>query len=170
MKNLFLLLAISTTLIFTSCEGPSGPPGPPGADGDVYLGQVFEANINFNEGNGFSRLVTFPSDIIVYESDVVLVYVLEGVTNGDIDIWSQLPQTYFLPQGTLLYTFDHTFLDVRIFLDANFNLSTLGSDYTDDQIFRIAILPAEYADANLTMEELMYNLQVDTTDIEILPN
>jgi len=99
-----------------------------------------------------------------------LVYVLEDVTNGNIDIWSQLPQTYFLPQGTLLYTFDHTFLDVNIFLDANFNLSTLGSDYTDNQIFRIAILPAEYADANLTMEELMYNLQIDTTDIEILPN
>ena len=170
MKNLFLLLAISTTLIFTSCEGPSGPPGPPGLDGDIYLGQVFEANINFNEGNGYGRLITFPSSIEVYESDVVLVYVLEGVTNGDIDIWSQLPQTYFLPQGTLLYSFDHTFLDVSIFLDANFNLSTLGSDYTDDQIFRIAILPAEYADSNLTMEELMYNLQIDTTDIEILPN
>jgi len=170
MKNLLLLLAISTTFIFTSCTGPSGPPGPPGLDGVSNLGQVFEANINFNEGNNFSQLVTFPSNIIVYESDVVLVYVLEDVVNGDIDVWSQLPQTYFLPQGTLLYTFDHTFLDVKIFLDANFNLSTLGSAYTDNQIFRIAILPAEYGDANLTMEELMSNLQIDTTDIEILPN
>jgi len=167
MKNLLLLLAISTTLIFSSCEGPSGPPGPPG---DTLLGLVFEANINFNEGNGYSRLVTFPSNVTVYESDVVLVYLLEGVTDGDIDIWSQLPQTYFLNQGTLLYTFDHTFLDVNIFLDANFNLNTLGSDFTNNQIFRIAILPAEYASANLTMDELMSNLQIDTTDIEILPN
>jgi hypothetical protein len=167
MKNLFLLLAMTTTLIFTSCEGPSGPPGPPG---DTILGQVFEANVNFNEGNSYSRLVTFPSNIVVYESDVVLVYLLEGVTNGDIDIWSQLPQTYFLDQGTLLYTFDHTFLDVNLFLDANFDLSTLGSDFTNDLIFRIAILPAEYANTNLTMEELMSNLQIDTTDIEILPN
>ncbi len=169
MKNLFLLLAFSTTLIFTSCEGPSGPPGLPGLDGETILGQVFEANITFTEGNGYGRLITFPSSIEVYESDVVLVYLLEEVVNG-YDVWSQLPQTYFLLQGTLLYTFDHTFLDVNIFLDANFNLSTLGSNYTDDQIFRIAILPAEYGKSNLTMEELMYNLQIDTTDIEILPN
>jgi len=166
MKNLFLLLAISTTIIFTSCEGPSGPPGPPG---DTILGQVFEANINLNEANDYFRRVNFPSNIVVYESDVVLVYLLEYVDNG-IDVWSQLPQTYFLDQGTLLYTFEHTFVDVDIFLDANFNLQTLGSDFTDDLIFRIAILPAEYGDANLTMEELMSNLQIDTTDIEILSN
>ncbi len=164
MKKLFLLLAISLTFIFTSCEGPQGPPG------DSFLGQVFETNINFNEGNGYSRLVTFPSNITVYESDVVLVYVLEDVVNGDIDVWSQLPQTYFLPQGTLLYTFDHTFLDVNLFLDANFDLSTLESVYTDNQVFRIAIIPAEFADANLTMEELMSNLQIDITDIEVLTN
>ena len=169
MKNLFLLLAMTSTLIFTSCEGPSGPPGPQGLPGYDNLGQIFEANINFTEGNGYSRLITYPSNIVVYESDVVLVYLLEDVVNG-YDVWSQLPQTYFLPQGTLLYTFDHTFIDVNIFLDANFGLNTLGSNYTNDQIFRIAILPAEYGDANLTMEELMSNLQIDTTDIEILPN
>ena len=166
MKNLFLLLAISSTLIFSSCEGPQGPPGPPGYDS---LGQVFEANITFAPGNNYSRLITYPSNVEVFESDVVLVYLLEDVVNG-IDVWSQLPQTYFLSQGTLLYTFDHTFLDVNIFLDANFNLNTLGSDFTDDLIFRIAILPAEYANANLTMDELMYSLQIETSDIEILPN
>lgn len=166
MKNLFLFLAISTTIIFTSCEGPQGPPGPAGYDN---LGQVFEANITFTENNGYGRLITFPSSIVVYESDVVLVYLLEDVVNG-YDVWSQLPQTYFLSQGTLLYTFDHTFLDVNIFLDANFNLQTLGSEFTDDQIFRIAILPAEYGDANLTMEELMSNMQIDVSDIEVLPN
>jgi len=166
MKNLFLLLAISTSLIFSSCEGPQGPPGPPGYDN---LGQVFEANITFTPGNDYSRLITYPSDVVVYESDVVLVYLLEDVVNG-VDVWSQLPQTYFLNQGTLLYTFDHTFLDVNIFLDANFNLDLLGPGFTDDQIFRIAILPAEYANADLTMDELMQTLQIETTDIEILPN
>ncbi len=169
MKNLFLLLALSTSIIFTSCEGPTGPPGPQGPSGFDNLGQVFEANITFTEGNGYSRLITFPSSIVVYESDVVLVYLLEDVVNG-FDIWTQLPQTYFLNQGTLLYTFDHTFVDVNIFLDANFNLNTLGSGFTDNQIFRIAVLPAEYANANLTMEELMSNLQIDISDIVILPN
>jgi len=169
MKNLFLLLAISATIILTSCEGPSGPPGPQGPSGDTLLGLVFEANINFTEGNEYFRRINYPSDMVVYESDVVLVYRLEYVDNG-IDVWSPLPLTYFRPQGTLLYTFDHTFVDVDIYLYANFDLNTLGSDFTDDQIFRIAILPAEYGDANLTMEELMSNLQIDTSDIEILPN
>ena len=169
MKNLFLLLAISTTIIFTSCEGPSGPPGPPGPVGEGYLGQIFEANITFTEGNNYGRLITIPSSIDVYDSDVMLVYLLEDVVNG-FDVWSQLPQTYFLTQGTLLYTFDHTRVDVNIFLDANFNLNTLGSIFTDDLIFRIAILPAEYGDANLTMEELMANLEIETSDIEIIPN
>jgi len=154
-------------LLFPSCEGPQGPQGPPGLDS---LGQVFEANITFTNGNGYSRLITYPSNVVVYESDVVLVYLLEDVVDGNIDVWTQLPQTYFLNQGTLLYTFDHTFLDVNIFLDANFDLGLLGSNFTDDQIFRIAILPAEYANSNLSMEELMSQINIETSDIEILPN
>ncbi len=165
MKKLSLLFAVCTFIIFSSCEGPAGPPGPPGYDN---LAQVFEATINFNEGNSYSRLITYPSNVVVYESDVVLVYLLEEVVNGDVDVWSQLPQTYFPPQGTLLYTFDHTFIDVNIFLDGNFNLNTLGPDYTDNQIFRIAIIPSEYADADLSMAELMNNLQLETSDIQIL--
>ena len=170
MKNLFLLLAISTSIIFTSCEGPSGPPGPPGTN---ILGQVFETTVSFNAGNDFSRLINFPSNIEVYESDVILVYLLEGTTPGNggpIDIWSQLPQTYFLNQGTLLYTFDHTFLDVNLFLDGNFNLNTLGSEFTNNQIFRIAVVPSEFGNSNLSMDELLNHLEIETTDIEILPN
>ncbi len=173
MKNLFLLLAMTTTLIFTSCEGPSGPPGPPGYDN---LGQVFEVTTNFQyySDTGLQEsLINFPSNITVYESDVVLVYLLEDVVNG-YDVWSQLPQTFFSifndPNKTLIYSFDHTFLDVNLFLYGNFDLSTLTPNFTNDQTFRIAILPAEYANANLTMEELMSNMQIDTTDIEILPN
>jgi len=166
MKNLFLLLAVSFTFLISSCEGPQGPPGPPG---DSLLGKVFEANITFTNSNDFSQLVEFPNNVTVYESDVVLVYLLEDVVNG-IDVWSQLPQTYFLEQGTLLYTFDHTFLDVNIFLDANFNLNSLGLEFTNDQIFRIAILPAEYANSDLSMDELLSNLQIETSDIEIYPN
>ena len=164
MKKLPLLFTFCAFVLLSSCTGPVGPPGYSG------LGQVFEATANFNPGNSYSRLVTFPSDIVVYESDVVLVYLLEDVVDGNIDVWSQLPQTYFLNQGTLLYTFDHTFIDVNIFLDANFNLNTLGSDYTDNKVFRIAIIPAEYANSNLSMDELMHNLQIETSDIQLLSN
>jgi hypothetical protein len=164
MKKLFTPLAVFLTIFITSCTGPAGPPG------YDNLGKVFETTINFNQGNGYARLVTFPSDIVVYESDVVMVYMLEEVVDGDIDVWSQLPQTYFLNQGTLLYTFDHTFLDVNIFLDANFNLNTLGSNYTDNQVFRIAILPAEYGTSNLSMNELMNDLNIEDSDMYSLYN
>jgi hypothetical protein len=164
MKKLPLLFTLCAFVLLSSCTGPVGPPGYSG------LGQVFEATANFNPGNSYCRLVTFPSDIVGYESDVVLVYLLEDVVDGNIDVWSQLPQTYFLNQGILLYTFDHTYIDVNIFLDANFNLNTLGVEYTDNQIFRIAILPAEYANSNLSMNELMNKIQLEASDIQLLSN
>ena len=167
MKKLFLLLFLSTSISFISCEGPQGPPG------INILGQVFEVTVNLNQSNNFSKLVEFPLNVEVFESDVILVYLLEGTTPGNdgaIDIWSQLPQTYFLNQGTLLYSFDHTFLDVNLFLDGNFDLNTLGAEFTNNQTFRIAVVPSEFADSNLTMVELLSLLEIDFTDIEILPN
>jgi hypothetical protein len=173
MKNLLLFLALSTTILFTSCTGDQGPPGPPGDPGINILGQVFEVTVNFTPGNDFSQIVDFPQNVEVFESDVVLVYLLEDVipgSGGSIDVWSQLPQTFFIGNNTLVYSFDHTFLDVRLFLDGNFDLSTLGSAFTDNQTFRIAIVPAEFADANLSMAELLQTINLDVTDIQSIGN
>ncbi|TDI75295.1 MAG: collagen-like protein, partial [Bacteroidetes bacterium] len=74
MKKIFLLIAIAGSLIFSSCEGDPGPQGEPGIN---ILGQVFEVTVNFTAGNDFSRLVTIPSNVEVFESDVILVYWLE---------------------------------------------------------------------------------------------
>lgn len=169
MKNIILYFALFTGLLLTSCTGDQGPPGPPGDPGINILGQVFEVTVDFTPGNNYSRLIQFPSNIEVYESDVVMVYLLEDVVQGNggsIDVWSQLPQTFFLDQGTLVYNFDHTFLDVRLFLDGNFNLDTLGSAFTDDQTFRIAILPAEFATDRMQMSDLLRILKIDPTQIE----
>lgn len=163
MKRLFVLLGITLALFLSSCEGPQGPPG------INILGQVFETTVNFTEANDYSRIVSFPSYVEVYESDVILVYLLEGVTSSGDDIWSQLPQTFFVPEGTLIYNFDHTFFDVQLYLYADFpDLSTLGSQYTIDQTFRIAVVPSEFANANLTMNELLQNLQIDFNAIETI--
>lgn len=173
MKNLILFLALSSGLIFTSCTGDPGPPGPQGEPGVNILGQVFEVTVDFTPGNDFSRLIQFPSNVEVYESDVVMVYLLEDVVQGNggsIDVWSQLPQTFFVNQGTLVYNFDHTFLDVRLFLDGNFDLSTLGSAFTDDQTFRIAVVPSEFASDHMSMNELMRILNVDASQIETIGN
>ena len=161
MRHIILFLAVTSTFLFSSCTGPEGPPGDSGLN---ILGQVFETTINFNNGNDFSQIVTFPSNIEVFESDVVLVYLL--TESGNIDVWSQLPQTFFPPYGTLLYTFDHTFIDAKILLDANFNLSLLGSEYTNDQTFRIAIVPSEFGTADLGMTELLVGLEINTEEIQ----
>ena len=42
----------------------------------------------------------------------------------------------------------------NFFLDGNFNLNTLGSEWTQNQIFRIAVVPAEFGDASLSMEDI----------------
>jgi len=157
MKNIFLLFAITGSLIFSSCEGDQGPQGAPGIN---ILGQVFEVTVNFTAGNDFSRLVTIPSNVEVFESDVILVYWLEDVVpdgaGGTLDVWSQLPQTIYLDGGgSFQYTFNHTFIDVLLFLQGDVDLSTLGSGFTIDQVFRIAVVPSEFADVNLSMEQIM---------------
>lgn len=173
MKNILLLLAFSSSVLFTSCTGDQGPQGPQGEPGINILGQVFEVTVDFTPGNDFSRLIPFPSNVEVFESDVVLVYLLEEVipgNGGNIDVWSQLPQTFFVDQGTLVYNFDYTFLDVRLFLDGNFNLNTLGSAFTDDQTFRIAVVPSEFATDTLSMSELLTILNIDSSQIEPIGN
>jgi hypothetical protein len=171
MKKLILLFVSITAFVFNGCEGDPGPPGPQGPAGVNILGQVFEVTVNFNPANGFSQLIQFPGNVEVFESDAVLVYLLEDVipgNGGSIDVWSQLPQTFFVSQGTLLYTFDHTFLDVRIFLDGNFDLSTLGPAFTDNQTFRIAVVPAEFANAEMSMSQLLDLMNVGSEEIELI--
>ena len=169
MKKLLLIIAVFSGLLFSSCEGDPGPPGQPGIN---ILGQVYEVNVDFNASNGYQELVVFPSNIEVYESDVVLVYWLEEVVpdgnGGTIDVWSQLPQTIYLDQGSFQYTFNHTFLDVLLFLQGDFDLGLLGNIFTNDQIFRIAIVPSEYGSADISMTELLKILEIDTHQIEVL--
>lgn len=156
MKNLFVLSVLSL-LLFTSCEGPEGPPGPPGIN---ILGQVFEVTIDLNANTNYQQAITIPTNIEVFESDAILVYRWEGSFDG-ADVWTPLPTTYFNANGTYLYTFNHTFFDVLFFLDGDFDLNTLGNEWTDDQSFRIAVVPAEFADANISMDQLEASDQVE---------
>ena len=158
MNKINIVLGALFTIFLISCEGDQGPPGPPGLDGfDGIQGQVVEVdNINFDwypDMNNFSTLINFGdvTDFEVFEADAVLVYRYVGTTDLDdgstAELWSQVPQNYFLPEGTLQYVFEHTFVDVEIFIDGNFDLSTLSTDFTDDQSFRIVFVPSEFAQA-----------------------
>ncbi|NAY93203.1 collagen-like protein [Muricauda sp. JGD-17] len=165
MKKFNTIIGALVVLFIVSCEGPQGPPGPPGFDGapgldglDGIQGQVVEVDgVNFDydvDGNIFSTLITF-SDVTnfeVFESDAVLVYRFDGLIDlndgSTADAWSQIPQSFFLPEGTIQYVATHTFLDVEIFIDGNFDLSALDTAFTDNQLFRIVFVPSEFANSS----------------------
>ncbi|WP_454244380.1 hypothetical protein [Psychroflexus sp. MBR-150] len=172
MKKLIVLLF---SLALISCEGDTGPPGPPGLDGVNILGNVFDVTVDFTPNNAYANLIAFPNNIEVFESDVVMVYLLEEQVSdptGPIDVWTPLPQSFFLDDGSqVVYTFNHTFLDVNLFLDGNVNLDSLGPAFTNNQTFRIAILPADFAenfDVNLeSYNEVMQVLKSQDANFKV---
>ena len=153
MKNVFLFLSLTSMLFLNSCY----------SDNDTIevssLSQVFETTVSFTNSNSYSQLVTIPSDIQVYESDVILVYWLEDVVsgpNGDaFDVWTPLPQTIYTNEGSFQYSFNHTFIDVFLFLQGDINFDDLGNNVTNNQIFRIAIVGAEFAKTNPSMQQVL---------------
>ncbi|WP_349352977.1 collagen-like protein [Flagellimonas sp. MMG031] len=182
MNKFSTILGAVIVFIFAACEGPQGPPGFDGLDGldgapgaPGIQGQVVEVEgVDFGydaEANLFSTLITF-SDVTnfeVFESDAVLVYRHDGVIDlsdgSTADAWTQIPQNYFLPGGTIQYVFSHTFVDLELFIDGNFDLSTLSTDFTDNQLFRIVFIPSEYAqspdfDAS-NIDSVMSKLQIN---------
>ena len=174
MKNILLFLAVSSTILLSSCEGDPGPPGEPGVN---ILGQVFEFTTDFDYDAQSNSQVspTFSFPVTVFESDVILVYRLfkdpvDIPNEAPADLWQQLPYSDFSQAdiGNIFqYTFNHTFIDIQFVIDGNFDLNTLsGTDFTNDQTFRIAVVPAEFADANLTMEQLMSNPNIEQIEIQ----
>ncbi len=157
MKKLGLLFGLMIAMFTLSCEGPAGPPGPPGLDGldgldgINILGRVYDIEGDFSPSTNppYSIFTEFSVDapsVEVFETDVVLVYILwEQLddSSGPIDVWRPLPQVRLVDQGILQYNYDYTFLDATIYLETDFDEGLLLPGDTDNQIFRIAILPAD---------------------------
>lgn len=177
-RLLYLFTILSFSLVSCSGDegpvGPPGPQGPPGADG--LIGTVFDLPpIDFNETDNYSAVFDYAdfTDVEVFESDVVLVYLRVG-TDGEaggepVYLWRLLPQTYYVDGGTMQYNYDYSFFDVNIFLDGDVALSSLGSAFLDDQVFRVAIVPADFAqNTGVNVEDynaVMSAMNVDTQDI-----
>lgn len=165
IKTLTLLLA--SFFIISSCEGPMGPPG---LDGDTLIGSVFEIKGDFTAGNQYQLFYDFPSKFEIYDTDVVLVYILWDVVtvNGrNTDVWRQLPQTLVFDQGVLQYNFDYTVNDVRIFLETTMSHSELLPSETQDQVFRIAVLPADFVSRKSKSELNDLNLLLNSPEIKL---
>ncbi|MDP5000828.1 MAG: hypothetical protein NWQ14_04600 [Flavobacterium sp.] len=152
MKKITLLIAFIGMITLQSCTVNEVQDN---VDNDT-ISEVFEVTRTFNTGNGFSTLVDL--GVPIYSSDMILVYHLYDVVGGE-DVWRLMPQTYYFNGGGELdYNFDFTRYDVSIFLDANFPLIDLSSAWTQNQTFRIVIIPGYFSNRSAT--------QVDFNDYD----
>ena len=166
MKKLLALLVLFA-VILTSC---TGDPGPPGEDGINIVGETYETPpIDFSSSNNSFRY-TFPNNII--DGDAVLVYRLEDVVDG-LDVWEPLPTAtiFFGDGGFLQYRFNYTIGDVDIILESD-DIALAGSEFTQDQIFRIVIVPsdliAEFNGDFSNIKEVMSALDLQESDVKKL--
>ncbi|GAA4277361.1 hypothetical protein [Aquimarina mytili] len=145
MKKILFLLSISIVL-FSSCEGDQGPPGPQGEPG--LIGEAFERTISFNAANEF--LERIPLNPNIAPNDVILVYRLEDVIDN-LKVWEPLPTvTLFLNDAadtSVQYRFNFTVGDIDIIMESN-NLDLVPANLTENQVFRIVIVPAEVASSS----------------------
>ncbi len=147
MKKIIALLCF-TTLIFTSCVD----------DDDIdfdTIGKTFEITGTFNAANNFAIEAVVPNNIDVFDSDVALVYILDPVRSAaeQADVWEPLPRTFFFsPSGFAQFQFNFIFdsdinvASIEIFLESD-DLGALASDITDNQDFRIVVVPSSFAES-----------------------
>ena len=162
MKKLSLVL-LTLGLVFVSCEeGPRGPAGRDGFDGldglDGLDGEesfVFEYNLDFTAPE-YSALLELPSTFNMLDSDVMLAFLLWEVAEDGTEIWRALPQTLYFEDGILEYNYDFTRFDASIFLDGTVNLDGLNSDYTDNWVARLVVVPGQFAGRS-TLDHSDYN-------------
>lgn len=134
MKKITLILVFIGMIALQGCTVEENN----GYDNDTYS-KVFEVTRSFS----FSNLVTFNPPI--FASDVVLVYVLWDVQNDGTPVWRLMPQTVQLFEGDLQYNYDFTRFDVNLFLSSlDFPLTILGPEWTQNQTFRIVLVPASF--------------------------
>jgi len=165
MKRFTNLIIITIGLLAYGCigdEGPQGPIGPEGPEGPQgpagESGFVFEfEDINFTSPD-YEVFLTYPNDFEGLDSDVALVYLLWGVENVDgvdLEIWRPLPQTIIDARGTLVYNFDLSKNDVRLFLEATYNLDDLQAIDTDNWIARVVVVPGDFW-ASSRIQDLLF--------------
>jgi hypothetical protein len=166
MKKLTTMILVFASAFILSCEGPMGPPG---EDGTNLLGTIFELEGDFQPSNNYELFFDFPNNFEIYDTDVVLVYILWDVVNlngKNTDVWRLLPQTIVLDEGVIQYNFDYTVNDVRIFLEATIPFSELLPAETQDQVFRIAVLPADFIASKKAAEIMDLGILMNSPEVK----
>lgn len=155
MKRLSAVFGFLALVLFQACEGPPGPQGPPGFDGQDgqdgvnIVATTFQVEFDFTQEENYEAIFDWPEPI--FESDVVQAYILWETDGNDTEIWRALPQTVFFEEGPLVYNYDFTVFDVRLFLDGAIDPTLLGPEWTDNQTFRIVVIPSDFPDARIDL-------------------
>ncbi len=161
------LFAISLSFLMFSCTVDTDDE----TDFDT-IGTTFEIeNINFISNNGIDAAVNIviPDDIPVFSSDVPLVYVLDPIESFNVgrDVFEPLPRVFFLDNaGFTQYRYNFTFNDdglndIEIILESE-DFNFLDTDFTLNQIFRIVIVPSQFAldNPNISFDAVMNTLNL----------
>ncbi|WP_111672383.1 collagen-like triple helix repeat-containing protein [Algoriphagus litoralis] len=161
MRKLSSIFGLILLIAFQACEGPEGPqgvpgpqgpqglqgvPGAPGAPGVNIVGTTYEAEVDFTAEENWGVVLDFPEELV--ESDAVLTYILWDVVD-ERPIWRAVPQTIFFPAGPLVYNFDFSTVDIRLFLEGTVDPASLDDVWTQGQIFRIVVVPSDFPDAKI---------------------
>ena len=149
MRKISIILAILVSVAIQSCEGPIGPEGPQGPQGTPgvnVVSEVFQVTANFTVANNFEQVFDFKPTIL--SSDVALAFI-EWETSGQNQVWRALPQTIFFNEGTLVYNYDFTRADFRLFLDGPIDYKILGEEWTMGQKFRIIVVPGDFSGSRI---------------------
>lgn len=141
MKNLYLFLVMTIGMIsLQSCTREEII-----QNNNIEVQVIELTNVDFTPSsspkNNFS--VFFDFNPAILENDMVLVYLLDSVGNSG-DVWVPLPKVYYLTDNLgpyqVRYGFDFTRFDVRLFMTSD-DWSAVSSAYTQNQVFRVVILP-----------------------------
>ena len=157
MKKIITLLAVVGMLSLQSCTTTTDSNY---VDNDT-ISEVFEVTTSFNSTNNYSKIV--PLNPPIFTSDVVLVYRLAGVYQGQ-DVWKLLPETRYFNDGTMDfgYDFDFTINDVNIFMVGN-DLLTVTDEFRLNQVLRIVIVPGRFVSSLKTTN---YDAVISTLNIK----
>ena len=165
MKKITLILAFIGMISLQSCTVNEEPQNT--IDYDT-ISEVFEySNVNFLP-NSYSVVLDYPHTI--YASDMVLVYRLSGVFQGE-DVWKLQPETFYFDDGTLdfKYNFNFTRFDTEIYMEG-FDLISVSDSYRLNQVFRVVIIPAYFGNKSALdtkdYKSVIKALNIDETKIQ----
>mgnify|MGYP001286625311 CR=1 FL=1 len=163
MKKITLVLAFIGMITLQSCTVNEDNVN--GIDNDT-ISEVFEyTNVNFLP-NSYTVVLNYPHTI--YSSDMVLVYRLSDIFQGD-DVWKLLPETYYFDDGTLSFRYDYNFTryNAEVKLEG-YDLAGLPPAVRLSQVLRVVVIPAYQANkmAAKKVDFNDYNAVINTYNID----